>query len=282
MNRKVWLIIAFVLIITGVMVFSLALSVLKWDFNGLGTVKYTTDEYSITDKFNSISINADIADVSVNLAEDGVCKIICVYEEKYPFTVSVKDNTLNITRQTERQWTDFIGINSDTTSVSVYLPPEQYGRVYVDVSTGDVLINGISCSDIVLEGSTGDVKLNNISATNEIFVDLSTGSIYTNNCVSEKIQAECSTGDIYFDKTESGNIYAECSTGNILFNESDAQEIYAECSTGDIKGNLLSEKTFFAETSTGDVIVPPSKTGGKCELVTSTGDIKIEITNGAF
>ena len=47
--------------------------------------------------------------------------------------------------------------------------------------------------------------------------------------------------------------------------------------TGKVVGSLLSEKVFIAETSTGKVSVPKTTTGGKCEITTSTGDIKIEV-----
>lgn len=47
--------------------------------------------------------------------------------------------------------------------------------------------------------------------------------------------------------------------------------------TGDITGTLLTEKVFAAKADTGDVDVPKTATGGKCEIITNTGDIQIKV-----
>jgi DUF4097 and DUF4098 domain-containing protein YvlB len=57
----------------------------------------------------------------------------------------------------------------------------------------------------------------------------------------------------------------------------DAADIYIETTTGSVTGTLISEKQFFTETSTGKVNVPPSGNGGRCEIETGTGNIRIEI-----
>ena len=61
------------------------------------------------------------------------------------------------------------------------------------------------------------------------------------------------------------------------FENSDAAQISVKTSTGDVTGTLLSEKVFITETSTGTIRVPKTITGGKCEITTSTGNIKIDI-----
>jgi DUF4097 and DUF4098 domain-containing protein YvlB len=54
-------------------------------------------------------------------------------------------------------------------------------------------------------------------------------------------------------------------------------DIYIETTTGSVTGTLISEKQFCTETSTGKVNVPPSGNGGRCEIETGTGNIRIEI-----
>ncbi len=67
------------------------------------------------------------------------------------------------------------------------------------------------------------------------------------------------------------------STGDIRFDGSDATEIFVETDTGDVTGTLISEKVFIARTDTGRINVPKTTNGGKCEINTDTGDIKLEI-----
>ena len=57
----------------------------------------------------------------------------------------------------------------------------------------------------------------------------------------------------------------------------DAFEIVAKTSTGDVTGSFLSEKIFMAQTDTGRIDVPQTMTGGKCQITTNTGDIKVKI-----
>ena len=60
--------------------------------------------------------------------------------------------------------------------------------------------------------------------------------------------------------------------------EHDADEIFAKTTTGKITGTLLTAKDFSAcRSDTGSIRVPATD-GTKCELVTDTGNIKIEIS----
>ncbi len=47
--------------------------------------------------------------------------------------------------------------------------------------------------------------------------------------------------------------------------------------TADVTGTLLTEKVFLPKSDTGDIEVPKTNAGGKCEIITSTGDIKLTI-----
>ena len=53
--------------------------------------------------------------------------------------------------------------------------------------------------------------------------------------------------------------------------------MFVETDTGDVTGSLLSDKVFITKSDTGSIDVPKTVTGGKCEITTDTGDIKIEI-----
>jgi DUF4097 and DUF4098 domain-containing protein YvlB len=63
----------------------------------------------------------------------------------------------------------------------------------------------------------------------------------------------------------------------VKFEKSDAAELSIKTDTGDVTGTLLTEKIFDAKSSTGDVDVPKTGSGGKCEIRTGTGDIRIKI-----
>ena len=61
------------------------------------------------------------------------------------------------------------------------------------------------------------------------------------------------------------------------FNHCDAETICVNTDTGSVTGTLLTDKVFIIETDTGSVNVPKSITGGRCEITTDTGNIRITI-----
>ena len=61
------------------------------------------------------------------------------------------------------------------------------------------------------------------------------------------------------------------------FDGCDAGELLVHTDTGDVSGSLLSEKIFIVRTDTGKISVPASVSGGRCEITTDTGDIKINL-----
>ena len=119
------------------------------------------------------------------------------------------------------------------------------------------------------------MKLSNISAS-EVYLKVTTGDVKITNLACESFRSEGSTGKIEMTRLiSSGNLTIERSTGDTKFEACDAKEIYVETSTGDVRGSFISEKIIFTKTHTGNIDVPHSTTGGKCEIKTDTGNIKI-------
>ena len=117
-----------------------------------------------------------------------------------------------------------------------------------------------------------------VSCTGEVSVNVSTGKAYLTDFKCKSIISDGNTGDIYLD-----NVIAEeklsikRSTGDIRFNGSDAAEIFVETDTGNVTGTFLTDKVFIAQTDTGRVDVPKTTSGGRCEIITDTGNIKISV-----
>lgn len=77
----------------------------------------------------------------------------------------------------------------------------------------------------------------------------------------------------------SGKFTCKRDTGDVKLTLCDAAELYIKTDTGDVTGSLKTDKIIFAQTDTGKVSVPKTTTGGRCEIETDTGDIKITIGN---
>ena len=317
-NRtKIWLATAAFLVITGLLIFIIAFSVCGFDFSRLGTVKYESNTHLISDKFDSISVKTDTADIIFLPSENGNCMVECYEAENQKHSVAVIDGTLKINVTDERKWYEYIEIGFESSKITVYLPDEEYASLNIKESTGDIEItdyfkfdsidikvstgdvkNYASASDLIkIKTSTGDIMLENITAGAldlsgstgmisvksvecdwNIEIRVSTGETVLSDVSCMNLISGGSTGDIsLFNVIADGLFSIERSTGDIKFESSDATEIFIKTDTGDVRGSLLSDKVFFAESDTGRINIPKTLTGGKCEITTDTGDIKITI-----
>ena len=55
-GTKVWLIIATLFVIVGMLIFGGVMVAFQWDFTKLSTVKYETNETEVTEKYDNISV----------------------------------------------------------------------------------------------------------------------------------------------------------------------------------------------------------------------------------
>lgn len=314
-KTKGWLIAASLLVLVGLAICAGTMQHIGWDFRKLGTEHYETNVYDITKKFNDIAINTDTADIAFELSADGKCKVVCHEIEKMPHSAIVKDNVLEITWTDNRELHEHIGIATETPEITVYLPRNEYDTLYIKETTGDIDIpkdfrfenieictttgdvkccasaeesfiietdtgdiksENISADKIELSVNTGDITLGNVDCEGPLKIGVSTGIADIRGVKCESLVSEGDTGDLTLTNViASGNFNIERTTGDVIFKHCDAAEIFVRTDTGDVKGSLLSEKYFVIETDTGDVDVPRTTGGGKCEIITDTGDIEI-------
>ena len=309
-KTKVWLVIATVLLVVGGILFVVVMKNLNWDFNKLSTIKYETNVYEISESFDGISINTDTADVEFMVSSSEKCKVECYEEEKLNHLVTVKDNTLVIEMNNSRKWYDYIGINFDSPKITIYLSLTEYDSLLINSDTSDVKISNdftfkdvdisLSTGDvdfcanvtdaIKIETSTGDISIEDITA-GSLDLTVSTGEVEVSNVKCEgnilvgvstgkTIISKGSTGDIYLNNVTALELFSiERSTGDVKIENSDATEIFIKTDTGDVFGSLLTDKVFITQTDTGKVNVPKTINGGRCEIITSTGNIRFSINN---
>lgn len=315
-KTKKWFVTISVFILVGLIIFGGVMTVFEWDFTKLSAYKYQTKQYEITQEFESVFINVKTAEITFVAANDGKCLVECYERENQAHSVTVKDNTLVI-ETADKKWYEQLGISFNAPRITVYMPKGDYGALYIKGSTGDIdvpkdftfksgdisLSTGVvkycanTLGKIEIEATTGDIACENIDAAS-ISLSATTGRIVAENvnCDGDfkakvttgdtdiinvnckNVLSEGSTGDLNLENVIAGEKMSfKRSTGDIKLNRCDAAEILGTTDTGDIKGSLLTEKVFIANSDTGKVKVPKTINGGKCELSTNTGNIKIEI-----
>lgn len=314
---KVWLIVAGALTALGIIVFGTAFMAIGGDIAGFSTNKYETNEHQITDEFENILIKSNTATIKLVASEDDSCSVVCYEQTNLKHSVSVKDGALEIKVVDERKWYEHIGINFSAPSMTVYIPKGEYGDLDISVSTGDVEIpegfgfenidvttdtgrvrcqatakqdvnitattgsifaSGVSAASLRFTATTGKIDLNGINAEGDLSVSVSTGKARVEGVNCKNFRSYGDTGKLYLGYLKAEEkITVKRSTGDVTFEACDAAEISVRTDTGDVNGSLLSEKVFITRTDTGDVDVPRTTSGGRCEIITDTGDIKIRI-----
>lgn len=314
---KIWLIIAASLVLIGCIIFVGVMTVLKWDFAKLSTIKYETNDYEIHEDYENIVILTNTADLVFVPSENAETSVVCYEQKNVQHSVTVKDGTLVIEVNDTRKWYEYIGINFRTPKITVYIPQGEYGSlsvksstgdvqisenfqfesidisvstgdvknyasasesIKVKTSTGDIRVENVSAGSLDLSVSTGDVTVKSVTCAGDLKIKVSTGDTNLSDITCKNVTSNGSTGDISLQNVIAAEkISVERSTGDVKFDGSDAAELFVKTNTGNVTGSLLSEKIFFTETDTGSVDVPKTMTGGRCEIITNTGNIRISI-----
>ena len=317
-GTKIWLIVAASLIVLGAILFVGAMTMIKWNFTSLATDEYETNTHEIGENFENISIDTNTADVSFLPSESEGVRVVCYEDVKCKHKVEVINGTLTVAAEDTRQWYDHISIFHRAPKIFVYLPEGAYGSLTIKESTGDVevpkdfsfteahvtlttgdvrwsasvtdslklrsttgklSISDCSAETAELSVTTGNVTVTGVSVTGDVSLRVNTGKARLTDLTCRSLFSEGDTGDLVMKNVIAAEDFSlKRSTGDVTFEGCDASEIRVTTDTGDVRGSLLSEKVFLVDTDTGRKEVPNTVTGGRCEITTDTGDIKITIS----
>ena len=312
-----WIITAVVLLIMGIVICGVSFGVLGFDLGKLSTVTYVTNTYDVSEKFQNISIDGDTENIKFVFSEEEKCRVVCFEEENDLHTVGVEDQTLTIEKKNRKGFWWNVSIATESPSITVYLPEKVYKELSIESDTGDVeipkefsfdtinvnldtgdmsclasaegdirvrtdtghiTIADVTASGMLLSSDTGKMELSDVKISGDLEIQEHTGKVVLENVKCRNFTSDGDTGSLVMTNvTASGEFNLERNTGDIEFHGCDAETIYVETDTGDVTGTLLTDKVFITETDTGSVDVPKSVTGGRCEISTDTGDIRIEI-----
>lgn len=316
-TTKVWLMVAAALVLTGCAVFTGGMMMLNWNFSKLSTVSYETTEHEIAKDFMDIAVKTDTADITFAVSENEKSTVVCHEQKHAVHRVTVKEDSLVVELIDERKWYEHIGIGFDTPKITVYLPQQEYGALSISSATGSVVlpddfsfrqiditestgnvVNRASATEsLKIKATTGNIRVENITAgwldltvsTGKVTVsdvtcqgnaviNVSTGDVSVTGLTCKNLITDGSTGDIVLNNAIAAEKFSVTrSTGDVKFDHCDAAEIFVQTDTGKVTGSLLTDKAFIVQSDTGRVDVPKTVTGGRCEITTDTGDIRITV-----
>ena len=314
MKMKKYLLLAIGMIVLGSAVFAAAMFSVEWDFARLNTAGIETATYPVDAPFENIVFADDTADITVLPSSQGEASLTAKVFSGVTYTVDVTDGVLNVSRCDSRKWYQKL-LTFGNEQVYLYLPEKEYGKITVNAAisdieisegftfgeidifvntgdvvclssavsqmkirttTGDISVAGVSVGTLSLSVRTGDLSLYGIACEGAIEITCTTADTELTDVRSASLTSTGDTGDIELEKViVSGEIKIKRTTGDVSLEGCDAGEIYIRTKTGDVEGTLLSAKSFLVQTNTGDTCIPPDGNGGRCEIITDTGDILI-------
>ena len=315
-TTKIWLLTAALLVLAGCILFAGVMAAETWDFGKLSTVRYETNIYPVSEPFHDLSLTTDTADIVLLPSTDGKIRVECREEENAKHTVTVENDTLTVKVQNNKTWRDYIGFDFGTPKITVYLPETAYGALIVHentgnveisedfvfesadisvttgnvrfladtgdakikTSTGDIQVEDLSADSLDLSVTTGKITASGVTCRGDVTLSVSTGKTVLSDVTCENLLSTGTTGTITLERVLAANRFSiERSTGDVKFTGCDAAELSVKTGTGDVTGTLLTEKVFLTDTGTGWVEVPRTAAGGKCQIKTGTGNIRIKI-----
>lgn len=251
--------------------------------------------------FGSMDISLDTGDVRTSASVAADAKIKTSTGDVYLSSLTL--GSLDVVSSTGDVHIDKVGtvggVRLERSTGNVYINElSAAGDAYIKVSTGDTYIYKLGVNSLTTEGDTGDFTAKELTARENVKINRTTGeieledlsvglelNIFTTTGEVELSDVRCvdliacvDTGDLSLeDVLASGKFDIKSDTGEVDFDRCDAAEIYVDTETGDVEGSLLSDKVFIVRTTTGSVRVPSTISGGRCEINTTTGDVKITV-----
>ena len=290
------IIIAILLILTGVVLLAIGLS---YADDGTRESTLPEQEILIEETFDRIQINTGDCDVNF-VPYEGVANahVVMLEGERVSHSICVEDGTLKIQMQDNRKWTDHIGIfsvlgSTETMNITVYLPNAEYDSVYVTTDTGDIRTPApLSAGEIILRSDTGDIYCDS-TAAKVLDCMTSTGDIQVRSCTVPAVKVQSETGDISLYDVQGTEIYLQNDTGETVVKNVICQLVICNSSTGDVELQFVTAEDYVQvftdtgdveignaktasgniETNTGDIGVPASWKNGNCRIETDTGNI---------
>ena len=263
-STKIWLIVATILSLAGLLMFAVTMAAGGWDFSRLNSVKFVSNTHYITEEFTNISIDTDTADVILVRSENNECKVVLREALNEKHTVTVEDGTLKISIKDNRKWYEHITFFSfSLPKITIYLPENVYGALTVKQDTGDITLpSAFTFESVDLSGSTGDARLN--------------------STVTGPVRIERSTGDIEVQSAKVGALALITSTGDVDVASTDCEgKIYVSVSTGEVEMEDVKCETFTSTGSTGEITLENVDVSGQINITRSTGDVKFERSDAA-
>ena len=248
--------IGLMLLLIGAVLSVGALAVNGFSLDGLEGVSYEVVTYVPEGEFDRLDVSAVDAEIHIQPAQDGVCRVVCDEREDAQYSVEVQNGVLTV--YCEDNWRAGIHINLKTPLLMIELPERAYAELKVHSVSGDIDLWRLRIDALAIDTTSGEVGLEKLTL----------GSL----------DVETVSGDVEMtDSAASGDVTIRTTSGEIELENADAANLYITSVSGDVQGSLRSGKSFDVHSVSGEVRLPQSASGGAFMASTTSGDVEIKV-----
>ncbi|MBR5791484.1 MAG: DUF4097 family beta strand repeat protein [Ruminiclostridium sp.] len=277
-GKKIALWAAGILILLGAVLGTGAVLLGNLTLEDMNTQELVTETVTITEEFQSISINDSFSNIYFLPSEDGTCKIVYQRLKQVTYTAEVEGDTLTIQGEDGRKWYEMIWFGSGSAwgelEMAVYLPETQYGDLIITSGGGDLNIPSNFVFDVALVVSaSGDVTFRG-AAERSLTLQTASGDILAENVRAETMQAATASGTMTLNTVTVGeNLVLDSSSGDLDLTNVECGELTANSSSGSMDwAGVLVWGTLRMDTASGDIRLMDCDASA-LYLSSSSGDI---------
>lgn len=240
--------------------------------------------------FSYIELDISRDDVEFFKSEDNRVKVDYYDSNKLPYSINIKNETLEITYG-ENWWRNLFNMGKEKKTVKIYLPNDEYNKIDADIASGALKMDiTLNFSDVDIDMASGNIFLNKINS-NKMSIDMASGNTIIENCVIENLDYSAASGDISASECQINTFESDTVSGGININNCDIDIMECEATSGDIKlrnteitdcdismvsGNAVLDLKYKAEEYNYDLAV----TSGDINVGGSFGTLKAKEFKG--
>lgn len=135
---------------------------------------------SNTDNINSIVINVEDRDISVDISNDDQIHINYFESEKEYYDISTNNSTLSMTIKYDKSWTDYIGSKPSISyrKIRISIPSNMIDNLSITTTNENINLSSLSMLDsISLDANGGNIHFTEVSVGNNINLNTKNGNI---------------------------------------------------------------------------------------------------------
>lgn len=257
--KKAALIIALVCVAAGAVISLVTLASIGFDVSRLNTMKFENNTDQVEESFSHIRIEGAECDVRLLPSRDGAYTVVCSEAENISHTVSVKNDTLTVTRTDNRKWYECMGIYwGDEMSVTVYLPEGTYGDLFIRSVSGDI--------SVPADFTFSQAELINTS-----------GEIHYAAATERGLTLKTTSGDLTVRDLTAGALEIRSTSGEVSIHSAVVSgDVAVETVSGEIELEGVKTQAMSVQSTSGEVELTDVIAAGHLEIETVSGEIGLE------